>query len=242
MTQPASPPARAEVDGSDSHESQQNGDPQLATGAQADDDKEQQVAWLRAGLEVAHPGTRGSRRRTIRLSALAIVVSGLAVAAMAHFPAPGPVASEITAPPTGARPMARSATSTNAQPTVPPALVATPVTSATAAEAPVSPVSLVPASAAPEPAERLPIAGGATEHRSSSRHQPLASPLSSAPASPEMTAARWPGSGAGKQENTPSSQLSSDQQRNQSRWDWKKTTTCDSGGCVDHYNPAPSGQ
>lgn len=242
MTQPVSPPARAEVDGSDTHQSQQNGDPQLATGAWAHDDKEQQVAWLRAGPEVTYPTTRGSRRRSIRLSALAIVVSGLAVAAMAHFPAPGPVTSEIAAPLTGARPLAFPATSTNAQPTVASALVDTTVTSATAAEAPVSPVSLVPASAAPEPQERLPMAGGATEHRSGSRHQPLASPPSSAPASPEMTAARWPSSGAGKQEDTPPSQLSSDQQRNQSRWDWKKTTTCDSSGCVDHYNPAPSGQ
>lgn len=242
MTQPAGPPVRDEVDGSDTHESRQDGDPQLATGAQAHDDTEHQIAWLSAAPEVAHPGPRGSRRRTIGLSALAIVVPGLAVAAMAHFPAPGPVPSEITAPPTGARSLARPAMSTNAQPTVPPVPVDTTVTSATAAEAPVSPVSLVPVSAAPEPPERLPIAGGATEHHSSSRHQPLASPPSSAPASPKMTAARRPSSGAGKRADTPPSQLSSDQQGNQSRWDWKKTTTCDSSGCVDHYNPAPSGQ
>jgi hypothetical protein len=244
MTQPANPQARAaEAGGSDTRESRQNGDPQLAPGGQADDDEEQRVAWLRAGPEVIHPGTRGSRRRAIGLSALAIVVPGLAVAAMAHFPAPGPVTSEITAPPTGARPLARPDTSANAQPMVPPVLVDATVTSATTAEAPVSLVSPVPtASAAPEPDERLPIAGGATEHRSTSRHRPLASPPPSAPASPETTAARWPSIGTGNQEDTPPSRVSSDQQGNQSRWNWKKTTTCDSSGCADHYNPAPSGQ
>ena len=173
MTQPANPPARpAAVDGSDTREPRQNGDPQLATGAQAHDDKEQQVAWLWAGPEAVHPVTRGSQWPTIGLSALAIVVSGLAVAAMVYFPAPGPVTREITTPPTGARPLARAATSTNAQPTAPPAPLDTTATSATAAEAPISPVSLVPVSATPEPQERLPTAGGATEHRSTSRHQP----------------------------------------------------------------------
>jgi hypothetical protein len=249
MTQPTNPPV---IEGNDAHESQQNGNPQLATGAQARLDEEQQIAWLRNSTEVFRaPGTS---KKTIGLSALAIGVSGLAVAAMAHILAPGPVSSEVMAPPTAARPQARPATSsvlaTNPSPTVPPAPLATNVTSSTAPGAPVSPASPALAPAAPKPEQHVPIAGGTTERRSNSRHKPLASPPSPAPALPEMTAARWPSSDNGDQDDRaqgapppPPSQDQQDRRGQQSQWHWQKTTTCDSSGrCVDHYNPAPSNQ
>ena len=229
MSQPADPPAQ--VAGSDTHESQQ--------------DKEHQTAWLRAGPEVFHaPGTRFLSRQTIGLSTLAIMASGLAVAAMGHFLAPRPVTSQITAQPTAARPQMRPAAvlASNAPPTVSPAPVATNVTSATAPTAPgapASPASAVLAPAAPKPEERTLIAGGITEHRSQGRHQLLASPPSPAPALPERTAA--PSSEDDDQDDAaPPAPPSQDQQP---QWHWKKTTTCDSSGrCADHYNPVPADQ
>lgn len=242
MTQPTNPPVKvAIVEGSDAHESQQNDDLQLATGAQARLEEEQHVAWLREGPEVFHaPGTHVPSRKTIGLSTLALVVSGLAVAAMAHILAPGPVSSEPQA-----RPPTSNVLATHAPSTVPPAPVATTVTAATP-DAPVSPASPVLAPAAPKPEEHGSIAGGTAERRSS-RHKPLAPPSSPAPALPEMTAARWPSSKDGDQKDTaqpaPLPQPSQDRQHQQSQWRWKKTTTCDSSGrCVDHYNPVPSDQ
>ncbi|HJT03218.1 MAG TPA: hypothetical protein VJ757_06265, partial [Pseudonocardiaceae bacterium] len=142
MTQPTDPPAQ--VADSDTHESQQ--------------DKEHQTAWLRAGSEVFHvPGTRFPSRQTIGVSTLAIMVSGLAVAAIGHFSAPGPVTRQITAQPAVARPHMRPAPSAvlapNAPPTVAPAPVATNVTSATAPGTPASPASAVLAPVAPKPEE-----------------------------------------------------------------------------------------
>jgi hypothetical protein len=222
MTQPADPPAQ--VAGSDTHESQQ--------------DKQHRTAWLRAGPGAFHaPGTRFPSRQTIGLSTLAIMASGLAVAAMGHFLAPRPVTSQITAQPTAARPqMQRAAVlASNAPPTVSPTPVATNVTSANAPGAPASPASAVLAPAAPKPEERTPIAGGITEHRSQGRHQPLASPPSPAPALPERTAT--PSNDDDQDDAAPPSQ---DQQP---QWHWKKTTTCDSSGrCADHYNLVPADQ
>ena len=234
MTQPTDSPAQ--VEDSDT-ESQHDSGSQLATGAPTHHDKEQQIGWLRAGSEASHaPGTRFPSRQTIGLSTLAIVVSGLAVAAMGHFLAPAPVTSQITARPTAARPQARPAPSG-----IPPAPVATNVTSATAPDAPAGPASPVLAPAAPKPEEHTPIAGDTTEHRSRGRHQPLASPPSTAPTLPEMTPARWPSSEDEDQDGTAQPAPSSQDQ--QPQWHWKKTTTCDSSGrCVDHYNPAPSDQ
>jgi type IV secretory pathway VirB10-like protein len=236
MTQPTNP-TKVKVEGSDAHESQQNGDPQLATGAQARLEEEQQIAWLREGPEVFHaPGTHFPSRKTIGLSTLALVVSGLAVAAMGYNLAPGPVSSE---------PQARLPTSsvltTHAPSTVPPAPVATNVTSATAPDAPVSPASPMLVPAAPTPEEHVPRAGGTTERRSNSRHEPLAPPRSPAPMLSR------PSSEDGDQEDkaqpAPLPPPSQDQPHQQSQWRWKKTTTCDSSGrCVDHYNPAPSDQ
>lgn len=236
MTQPTDPPAQATD--SDNTEPQQDSGPQLAADAPADHDKEQQIAWLRSGSEAVHaPGTRSfPSRQAIGLSTLAIVVSGLAVAAIGHFLTPGPITSQITARPTTARPQARPAARglvvTNAPPTVPPAPVPTNVTSATAADAPAGPAS----PAAPKPDQHTPMAGGATEHRSHGRYQPVASPPSPAPALPETTAGRGPNS----QDEDQAAPPAEDQQ---SQWHWKKTTTCDSSGrCVDHYNPVPSDQ
>lgn len=249
MTQPTNPPV---IEGSDAQKPQQNGNPQLATGTQVRLDEEQQIAWLRKSPEVFRaPGTHFPSKKTIGLSALAIMVSGLAVAAMAHILTPGPVSSEIMAPPTAARPQARPATSSvlapNGSPTVPPTAVATNVTSATAPGAPVSPASPVLAPAAPKPEQHVPIAGGTTERRSNSRHEPLTAPPSPAPALPEMPAAKWPSSDDGDQadraQGAPPPPRSQDQRGQQSQWRWKKTTTCDSSGrCVDHYNPASSDQ
>lgn len=243
MTQPTDPPAQA----ADSDtEPQQDRGPQLAAGAPAHHDKEQQIAWLRAGSETVHaPGTRFfPSRQAIGLSTLAIVVSGLAVGAIGHFLTPGPVTSQITAP-TAARPQARPAAPgrvvTNAPPTVSPAPVATNVTSATAADAPAGPAFPALAPAAPKPDQHTPMAGGTTEHRSHGRYQPVASPPSPAPALPETTAARGPNSEDEDQDDTP--QPAPPSQDQQSQWHWKKTTTCDSSGrCVDHYNPVPSDQ
>lgn len=252
MSQPTNLPV---IEGHDARESQQNGNPQLATGAQARLDGEQQIAWLRNSTEVFRtPGTYLPSRRTIRVSALAIGVSGLAVAAMAHILAPGPVSSEVMAPPTAARPQARSAPpsvlATNASPTVPPAAVSTNVTSSTAPDAPVSLASPALAPAAPQPEQHVSIAGGTTERRSNSRHEPRTFSSSPAPALSEMTAARWPSSDDGTQEDRaqgapppPPSQDQRDRRGQQSQWRWQRTTTCDSSGrCVDHYNPAPSDQ
>jgi len=243
MTQPTNPPARAvaEVEGSDAHEPQQNGDPQLATGPRARLE-EQQIAWLRAGPEVFHaPGTHFPSRKTIGLSTLALVVSGLAVAAMAYNLAPGPVSSEPqTRPPTS------SVLATHVPSTVPSAPVPANVTTATAPDALVSSASPVLPPAAPKPEEHVPIAGGTTG-RSHSRRETLASPRSPAPALPEMTATRWPSRQGGDQKDpaqrAPLPPPSQDQQDQQSQWRWKKTTTCDSSGqCADHYNPVPSDQ
>jgi hypothetical protein len=233
MTQPTDPPAQAEE--SDSQESQEDSGSQLAIGAQAHHDKEQQTGWLRGASEVVHaPGTRVPSRQTIGLSTLAILVSGLAIAAIGHFSAPRPVSSQITARPAAARPQAPPAPSG-----VPPAPVATNAISAT--DAPAGPASPVLASASPKPEEHTPIAGETTEYRSHGRHHPLASPPSSAPALPEMTAARRPSSEDEDQDDT--AQLAPPSQDQQPQWHWKKTTTCDSSGrCVDHYNPAPSDQ
>jgi hypothetical protein len=233
MTQPTATPAQ--VEDSDT-ESQHDSGSQLSTGAPAHHDKEQQIGWLRAGSEASHaPGTRFPSRHTIGLSTLAIVVSGLAVAAMGHFLAPAPVTSQITARPTAARPQARPAPSG-----IPPAPVATNVTSATAPDAPAGPASPVLAPAAPKPEEHTPVAGDTAEHRFRGRHRPLTSP-STAPALPEMTPARWPSSEDEYQDGTAQPAPSSQDQ--QPQWHWEKTTTCDSSGrCVDHYNPAPSDQ
>jgi hypothetical protein len=244
MTQPTNPPATvANIEGSDAHDSQRNGAPQLATGTQARLDDEQQTAWLREGPEVFHaPGPRFPPAKTIGLSTLAIVVSGLAVTAMAHILAPGPVSSEIMAPPTAARPATSSALATNAPPTVPPAPMATNVTSSTAPDAPVSPTAPALTLAAPTPEEHLPIAGSTTERRSN-RHGRPASPSSPAPALPEMTATRWPSSDGDQENRAQGAPSPQEQQGQQSQWRWKKTTTCDSSGrCVDHYNPVPSDQ
>lgn len=252
MTQPTNPPV---FEGGDAHESQQNGNPQLATGTQVRLDEAQQIAWLRKSPEVIRaPGTYFPSTKTIGMSALVIGVSGLAVAAMAHILAPKPVSSEVMAPPTAARPQARPATlnvlTTNASPTVAPAPVATDVTSSTAPGAPVGPAPPALAPAAPKPEQHVSITGGTTERRSNSRHEPLASPPPPAPAPPERTAARWPSSDDGDQEDRaqdapppPPSQDQPDRRGQQSQWRWQKTTTCDSSGrCVDHYNPAPADQ
>lgn len=235
MTQPADRPAQvAIVEGSDAHESQQNGDPQLATGAQARLEEEQQIAWLREGPEVFHaPGTHVPSRKTIGLSTLALVVSGLAVAAMAYNLTPGTVSRE---------PQTRLPTSDVLATQPPP----TAVTSASP-DVPVSRPPPMLAPAAPKSEEHGSIAGGTTERRSNSRHKPLAPSSSPAPALPEMTAARWPSSEDGDRKGTaqpaPLSPPSQDRQHQQSQWRWKKTTTCDaSGRCVDHYNPVPSDQ
>lgn len=249
MTQPTNPPANgfAEIEDSvaqDSvaHELQQNGDPQLATGPRARLEEEQQIAWLRAGPEVFQaPETHFPSRKTIGLSSLALVVSGLAVAAMTYNLAPGPISSE---------PQARLPTSsvlaTHASSTVPTALVAANVTTTTAPDAPVSPASPVLTPAARKPEEHVPIVGGTTG-RSHSRREPLASPRHPPPALPEMTATSWPSSQGGDQKDpaqrAPLPPPSQDQQNHQSQWRWRKTTTCDSSGqCADHYNPAPSDQ
>jgi hypothetical protein len=229
MTQPTDPPAQ--VEDSNTQEPQQDSGLQLATGTQAHHDKEQQIGWLRADAEVIDaPGTRFPSRQTIGLSTLAIVTSGLAVAAIGHFLAPRPVTSQITARPTAARPQ------------VAPIPVATNVTSPTAPDAPAGPASPVLAPAESKPEEHTPVAGGATERRSHGRHEPMASPPSPTPALPERTAARWPSSEDEDQDDTaqPAPPSLQDQRP---QWYWKKTTTCDSSGrCVDHYNPAPSDQ
>jgi hypothetical protein len=238
MTQRTRPPAKvAEVEGSDAHVSQQNGDPQLATCPQARLDEEQQIAWLRTGPEVFHtPGTHLPSRKTIGLSTLALVASGLAVAAMAYNLAPGPVSSEPQA-----RPPTSSVLATHARSPVPPAPVATNVTSATTPDSPVSAASPMLAPAAPKPEEHVPRAGGTTERRSNSRHEPLASPRSPAPMPSRPSSEDV--DQEDKAQPAPLPPPSQDQQHQQSQWRWKKTTTCDSSGrCVDHYNPAPSDQ
>lgn len=238
MTQPIDSPAQ--VENSDT-ESQHDSGPRLAPGAPVHPDTEQQIGWLRPSSEAFHaPGTCFTSRQTIALSALAIVVSGLAVAAMGHFLAPGPVTSQITARPMAARPQARPASSG-----VPPAAeAATNVTSATASDAPAGPASPAPAPTAAKPEEHPPVAGDTTEHRSNGRNQPLASPPSPAPALPELperTVARWPSSEDEDQDDIAQPAPPSPDQKPQ--WHWKKTTTCDSSGrCVNHYNPVRSGQ
>jgi hypothetical protein len=231
MTQPTDPPAQ--VEDRNTHESQQDSGLQPASGVRADHDKkqQQQSGWLRACSEVGHaPGTRFPSRQTIGLSTLAIVMSGLAIAAIAHFLAPGPVTSQIRARPAAA------------QPQVPPIPVATKEASTAAPEAPAGPASPVLAATEPKPEHHTPIAGDTTKHRSRSPHQALAPPPSPAPALPDKTASTWPSSQDEDQADTaqPPPPSSQDQR---SQWHWKKTTTCDSSGqCVDHYNPAPSGQ
>ena len=227
MTQPTDPPAQ--VEDRKTHELQQDSGLQPAAGVQAHHDKKQQSGWLRGGSEVVHaPGTRFPSRQTIGLSTLAIVMSGLAVAAISHFLAPGPVTSQITARPAAA------------QPQVPPIPVATKEASAAAPEVPAGPASPVLAAAEPKPEQHTPIAGDTTEYRSHGPHQALASPPSPTPALPDKTAASWPSREDDDQADT--AQPAPPSQDQQPQWHWKKTTTCDSSGrCVDHYNPAPEG-
>jgi hypothetical protein len=200
MTQPTDPPAQ--VEDRNTHESQQDSGLQPAAGIQADRDKKQQSGWLRACSEVVHaPGTRFPSRQTIGLWTLAIVMSGLAIAAISHFLAPGPVTSQLTARPAAA------------QPQVPPAPMATKEASAAAPEAPAGPASPVLADAEPQPQQHTPIAGDTTEHRSHSPHQALASPPSPAPALPDKTAVNWPSSQDEDQADTaPHAPPSQDQQ------------------------------
>jgi hypothetical protein len=235
MTQPIDPSAQVKDSNT---ESQHDSGSWLAGNAPAHHEKDRQISWLRTGSEALHaPGTRFPSRQTIRLSTLAIVVAGLAVAATGHFLAPGPVTSQITARPAAARPPAQRAPSD-----VPPAPVATNVTPATASDVPASPPSPALAPAAPKPDEHTLIAGEPLEHRSHGRHKPLASPPSPAPALPQKAAPRGTSSEDKDQYDTaqPAPPSQGDQQ---SKWHWKKTTTCDSSGqCADHYNPAPSDQ
>jgi len=235
MTQPADSPAQAK---GSNPVSQHDSGSSLAGGAPAHHDKDQQIRWLRASSEAVHAsGTRFPSRQTIGLSTLAIVVAGLAVAAMGHFLAPAPVTSQITARPTAPRPQAQPAPSDG-----PPAPVATNVTPATAPDVPADPASPALAPAAPKPDEHTLIAGETTGHRSHGRHQPLASPPSPAPALPQTAAPRWTSSEDKDQRDTAQPAPSSRQDQ-QPQGHWKKTTTCDSSGqCADHYNPAPSDQ
>jgi hypothetical protein len=117
MTQPTDSPVHVKDSNT---ELQHDSGSRLAANAPTHHDKDQQIGWLRAGSEALHaPKTRFPSRQTIGLSALAIVVAGLAVATMGHFLAPGPVTSQITARPTAARPQAQPT-----QSDVPPAPVA----------------------------------------------------------------------------------------------------------------------
>jgi hypothetical protein len=246
MTQPINSPAH--VEGNDADTSQPNRAPELATKTPTHHDQEQQIAWLRAGPEVFHaPGPRLPSRQIIGLSALAIVVSALTMGAMAHLLASGPFTGENTPPPTAARPQARSVTSrvpaTNASPTVATTPVTPNLTPATAPDAPASPTSPVLA-ATPKTEQHLPLAGDTTARRFNSRHEPQASPPSSGGLPlPEATAASWPNSEDGDQQDAAQpaqpAPPSQDRQDHPSRGRWTKTTTCDaSGRCVDHYNPA----
>jgi hypothetical protein len=235
-----------DVESSDAHQSPQHGSPEPATDAQQPLDEQQHTGWLRAGPEVSRaPATHSPSKRGIGLSALAILVTGLAGAVTTYVLTPGPTTRQSRTPPPAARPHAQLATiDPSAAPQTP---MAANATSATASNATVTPASPVLAPLAPTPEKHIPRAGGTPERRSGSRPGQLASPLSPAPALPEMTTAQWPSSQDGDQKSTaqsaPPSQDQHDQQDQHSQWHWQKTTTCDSSGrCVDHYNPAPSDQ
>jgi hypothetical protein len=238
-----------DVGSSDAHQSPQHGSPEPATDAQQHLDEHQHTGWLRAGPEVSRaPATHSPSKRAIGLSALAILVTGLAGAVTTYVLTPGPTARQSMTPPPAARPQAQLATSgvlTTIDPSAAPQTpMAASVTSATASNATVTPASPVLAPLAPTPEKHVPRAGGTPERRSGSRPGQLASPLSPASAIPGMTTAQWPSSQDGDQKSTAqSAPPSQDQQDQHSQWHWQKTTTCDSSGrCVDHYNPAPSDQ
>ena len=80
MTGPTKPSSG--VEGIDAHESP-NSAPEPPTTAERHLD-DQQIAWLSAGPEVFHtPVTQSRSKPSIALSALAVVVAGLAVATVA---------------------------------------------------------------------------------------------------------------------------------------------------------------
>lgn len=203
MTRPTK--SSAGVEGVDAHELP-NSAPQLATTAETHPD-DQQNAWLRAGPEVFHaPVTQSRSTPIIGLSALAVVVAGLAVATVVYFLAqdsPDRTGSaQITAPPTTASPQARPTPSdvlaAHPAPVIPPAPMATTVAPTTSPEAPVGPEAPVLTPAAPKPTEQVPA--GTAERRSTSHREPLASTTRPpAPAPPAMTAARQPSGADGDQ-------------------------------------------
>lgn len=194
MTRSTEPPVNGE--GTEAKELP-NHAPQLATTAEAQTD-DQRIAWLRAGPEVFHAPVAQSRsRQIIGLPALAVVVTGLAVAALVYFQAqdsPDRADSEqITAPLATEPPPERPTTpvvAADAAPVIPPAPMAAPVAPATSPEAPVSSEAPAP-TAAPKRAEQVPAAGNA-ESRSTRRREPSASTRPPAPAPPTMTPARRP--------------------------------------------------
>lgn len=151
MTRPTKTPT--EVEGIDAHELP-NSAPELSTAAEADRD-DQQLAWLRAGPEVFHaPVTQSRSKQIVGLSALAVVVAGLAVAYFVAQGSPDRTGSETTSPPL-ARP-APSGPTTTAAPVIPPSPVPTNIAPAITPEAPVSPASPVMTPAAPKPTELTP--------------------------------------------------------------------------------------
>lgn len=238
-----------DVESSDAHQSPQHDSPEPATDGQQHLDEQQHTGWLRAGPEASRaPAAPSPSKRGIGLSALAILLTGLAGAVTTYVLTPGPAARQSVTPPPAARPQAQLATSgvlTTIDPSAAPQTpMAASVTSATASDAPVSPASPVLGSLAPTPEKHVSRAGGTSERRSGSRPRQLASPLSPASAFPGMTTAQGPSSQDGDQKSTAqSAPPSQDQQDQHSKWHWQKTTTCDSSGqCVDHYNPAPSDQ
>lgn len=137
-----------DVESGDAHPSPQHASPEPATDAQQHLDEQQHAGWLRAGPEVSRaPATHSPSKRGIGLSALAIVVTGLAGAVMTYVLTPGPTARQSMTPPAVARPQAKLATSgvlTIIDPSAAPqAPVAASVTSVTASNAPVIPASPV---------------------------------------------------------------------------------------------------
>ncbi len=170
VTRPTKSPAEAE--GTDTPELP-NRAPQPTTAKAHPDD--QQTAWLRAGPEVFHaPGTQSRSKQIIGLSALTIVVTGLAVATVVHVVSPSspdrrgnrPIAASQTAvtplgQPSLSRVPASAAPATPADPVVTDAapMIIPPV--------PMNPGTPVMTPAAPNPAAVTPRqpTRGTTEDR-----------------------------------------------------------------------------
>ncbi len=159
VTRPTKSPAEAE--GTDTPELP-NRAPQPTTAKAHPDD--QQTAWLRAGPEVFHaPGTQSRSKQIIGLSALTVVVAGLAVATAAHFVSPSspdrtsnrPIAASQTAVTPLGRP-SLSRVPVSAAPATPAAPVVTDAAPMISAPVPMNPGTPVMTAAAPNPAAVTP--------------------------------------------------------------------------------------